>query len=106
MPIALFFSNYLKDNVTLRVILGYVWYLILPLLGAYLIKLMHFKKLSTYITKENYRKIKTYAIIDLVVLGFFHRGVNFNIFVIPVIISFVLSVLYLIREMDKIYQSK
>ena len=106
LPIFLIFNNYLKDNTILRIVLGYIWYIILPFLGAYLIKVMHFKKLSTYITKENYSKIKTYAIIDLAILGLFHVGVNLNIFVIPVIISFVLSVLYLIREMDKIYQSK
>ena len=117
LPMLLFLSlffHYLKDNALLGIIIGYIWYIILPRLGADLIKVIQCNKLSTYITKENYSKIKKYSIIDLAILGFLHVTINFdifvdanfNVFVIPVIISFVLSVLYLIREMDKIYKSK
>ena len=106
VPFVLLCNFYLNDYVIIKIILGYVWYLLLPLLGAYLIKLIHFKKLQKYITLDNYKKIKRYSIMDLVILGFFHVGINLNIFAIPVIISYVLSVIYIMYEMDKIYKTK
>ncbi len=99
---SLFFEVVLKNNIFLQNILSLIWYIILPFVSAYLIKICHFKKLKSYITQENYKKIRNYSILDLTILGFFLIVINLNILIIPALISYVLSVIYLISEMDKL----
>lgn len=103
----LFLQYVLTDNLSLQIILSLVWYIILPFVGAYLIKLCHFKKLKSYITQENYKKIRNYSILDLAILGFLHIGflysrTNLIILIIPSLISYVLSAIYLINAMNKL----
>lgn len=99
---SLFFEVVLKNNIFLQNILSLIWYIILPFVSAYLIKICHFKKLKSYITQENYKKIRNYSILDLTILGFFLIVINLNILIIPALISYALSVIYLISEMDKL----
>ena len=107
IPPALFLEYLLKDNLFLQIILSCLWYITLPLVGAYLIVKLNFKKLKNYITSSNYKKIKKYAIIDLIALGFLYNAI-FNVGDVPIIlslssfISYVGSCFYLIAQMDKI----
>ena len=99
---SLIFENYFADNILVRNLLMIIWYSVLPFVGAYMVKKMHFNKLKNYVTNENYKKIKTWSIIDLSILGLFYVGIkNINIFLIPIILGYVFSVIYLINEMDK-----
>ena len=107
IPPALFFEYILKNNLFLQIILNCFWYIILPFIGAYLIVKLNFKKLKNYITLSNYKKIKKYAIIDLIVLGFLYNAI-FYAGNVPIalslsnLISYVGSCFYLITQMDKI----
>lgn len=103
MAPGLLFEYTLKDNQMIQVLFSFLWYTVLPFVGAYLIKKLHFKKLKQYITIKNYKKIRIYSIIDLSILGIWLITIYFNnILLIPFLISYVLSVIYLINEMDKL----
>lgn len=99
---SLIFENYLAENILVRNILMIVWYSVLPFVGAYMVKKMHFNKLKSYATNENYKKIRTWSIIDLSILGLLYVGINnISILLVPIILGYVFSVIYLINEMDK-----
>ena len=99
---SLIFEKYLAENIMVRNLLMIIWYSILPFIGAYMVKKMHFNKLKSYVTKENYKKIRTWSIIDLSILGVFYIGIkNISILLVPIILGYVFSVIYLINEMDK-----
>ncbi len=106
-PVTLLLMNPLKGaDEAVRSIVAYVGYIFLPLIGAYLLKCIHYGRLKNFITKENYKEIRRSAIVDLVLLGFFHIGINIGAYIIPIALSYVLSCIYLIYEMDKIYKLK
>ena len=99
---SLIFDNYLAGNILVRTLLMIIWYSVLPFVGAYIIKKTHFNKLKSYVTNDNYKKIKTWSLIDLSILGLFYVGIkNISILLIPIILGYVFSVIYLINEMDK-----
>lgn len=103
---SLFFKYYLNNNLLLKNILMYSWYLILPFLSAYLIVKLNSNKLQNYVTNANYKKIKIYSILDLIVLGFFYVGFSSNVLIIPIILFYIGSCVYLLCQLDKIVKGK
>lgn len=103
---SLFFKYYLNNNLLLKNILMYSWYLILPFLSAYLIVKLNSNKLQNYVTNANYKKIKIYSILDLIVLGFFYVGFSSNVLIIPIILFYIGSCVYFLCQLDKIVKGK
>ena len=92
-------------NHTFKTTLNLILRFILPFVGSLFVKTFHFKKLKKYITVDNYKKIKTWLIIEFSLLGLliFVRP-DLNWLAIPLLISYILSIIYLMHKIDNLYK--
>ena len=101
----LLFPKLFGEDETVTTILTYIWYIIAPLIGSYILMKLHHNKLIKCINSQNYKKIKNYSIQDLVLIDALYIGFNYSVAIIPAIISAILSSIYIIVEMNKIYKN-
>lgn len=98
-----FLEKVLSNNESLLNTLSLILNTILPFVGVCLLKKLSFKKLKSYITQENYKKVRNYTILYLIVIGVIYMiGYIFSKAMIIVLIGYVLSSIYLINEMNKL----